>query len=123
MGSHHLVLADSLGSHSPLPNGTTTIPYYPGTRAAHVHDEDFMDTWSGMENIASGRYSADDYDFKKPKALLDTKQAQPAGHAQDNGEIYHWPGGHTEVSCCDNHAQVRIEQQQAQYARFGRNKL
>ena len=62
-GSHHLVLADDIGSHSPLPNGPSTIAYYPGTRAAHVHDEDFIDSWQGIEDIASGRYAADDYDL------------------------------------------------------------
>ncbi|MDR2990720.1 MAG: type VI secretion system tip protein VgrG [Burkholderiaceae bacterium] len=114
MGSHHLVLADDLGSHSPLPNGPTTIPYYPGTRSAHVHDEDFFDSWNALQNIASGKFAADDYDFKKPKALLDTKQTEPAGHAQDSWEIYHWPGGYTEVDDGNNYAQVRIEQQKAQ---------
>jgi uncharacterized protein involved in type VI secretion and phage assembly len=79
-GSHTLVLADDIGSHSPLPNGPSTIPYYSGDRAAHVHDQDFIDGWSFAEDIASGHFAADDYDFKKPKAILDTKQQQPAGH-------------------------------------------
>jgi type VI secretion system secreted protein VgrG len=113
-GSHKLVLADGIGSHSPLPNGPTTIPYYPGTRAAHVHDEDFMDGWESNEDIASGHFAADDYDFEKPKALLDTKQQQPAGHSQDSWEIYDWPGGYTQVGDGENYARVRIEQLKAE---------
>ena len=112
-GSHQLVLADGIGSYSPLPNGPTTIPYYPGTRAAHVHSEDFFDGWQAYEDIASGRFAADDYDFKKSRALLDTKQAQPAGHSQDSWEIYDWPGGYTEVGDGENYARVRIEQHKA----------
>ena len=113
-GSHKLVLGDGIGSHSPLPVGPSTHPYYPGTRAAHVHDEDFIDGWRALEDIASGHFAADDYDFKKPKALLDTKQQQPAGHPQDSREIYDWPGGYTEVGDGENYARVRIEQLKAE---------
>lgn len=113
-GSHTLVLADDIGSHSPLPNGPTAIPYYSGDRAAHVHDEDFIDGWSFMEDIASGHFEAGDYDFEKPKADLTTRQQQPAGHREDSREIYDWPGGYTDVGDGENYARIRIEQQQAQ---------
>jgi type VI secretion system secreted protein VgrG len=113
-GSHTLVLADGLGSHSPLPDGPTTIPYYPGNRATAVHDEDHLDRWAGHENIASGRYSANDYNFTKPRALLDTHQAQPAGHAFDSEEIYNWPGGYTEVGDGESYANARIQQLEAE---------
>ncbi|WP_205904771.1 type VI secretion system tip protein TssI/VgrG [Diaphorobacter sp. HDW4A] len=113
-GSHKLVLADDIGSHSPLPSGPSTITYYSGDRAAHVHDEDFIDGWSFAEDIASGHFAADDYDFEKPKAILDTKQQQPAGHTEDSRELYDWPGGYTETGDGENYARVRIEQQKAQ---------
>lgn len=88
MGNHKLVLADDIGSHSTLPNGPTTLPYYSGDRAAHVHSEDFIDGWTFMEDIASGHFEADDYDFQKPKADLTTRQQQPAGHIEDSRELY-----------------------------------
>ena len=113
-GSHHLILGDDIGSHSPLPQAPTTHPYYPGDRAAHVHDEDFIDSWNLVEDIASGRFATDDYDFQKPKALLDALQAQPAGHSLDDKEIYDWPGGYTDAGDGENYARVRIEQQKAQ---------
>ncbi len=112
-GSHTLVLADDIGSHTPLPNGPSTIPYYSGDRAAHVHDEDFLDGWSFAEDIASGHFEADDYDFEKPKADLTTRQQQPAGHREDSREVYDWPGGYTDVGDGENYARIRIEQQQA----------
>ncbi|WP_429018058.1 type VI secretion system Vgr family protein [Comamonas sp. 4034] len=113
-GSHKLVLADDIGSVSPLPNGPTTIAYYPNNRAAHVHDEDFIDGWVFAEDIASGNFAADDYDFEKPKAILDTRQQQPAGHSEDSREQYEWPGGYTESGDGENYARIRIEQQKAQ---------
>jgi len=113
MGSHSMVLADDIGSHSPLPNGPTTIPYYPSTRAAQVRDEDYIDDWLAVEDIASGRFAADDYDFTKPRALLDTHQAQPGGYSQDSWEVFNWPGGYTEMGDGQNYARVRIEQLEA----------
>ncbi|TDS81680.1 type VI secretion system tip protein TssI/VgrG [Comamonas sp. JUb58] len=113
-GSHTLVLADDIGSHTPLPQGTSTHPYYPGDRAAQVRDEDFVDSWAFAEDIASGHFAADDYDFERPRAILDTRQEQPAGHSEDSRERYDWPGGYTDVTDGENYARVRIEQQQAQ---------
>lgn len=66
------------------------------------------------EDIASGNFAADDYDFEKPKAILDTMQQMPAGHSEDSREQYEWPGGYTEFSDGDNYARIRIEQQKAQ---------
>ncbi|QNP47550.1 type VI secretion system Vgr family protein [Diaphorobacter aerolatus] len=113
-GSHTLVLADDIGSHGPLPNGPTTISYYPGNRAAHIHDADVVDDWRFAEDIASGHFVANDYDFEKPKALLETRQQQPAGHPEDSRELYDWPGGYTDAGDGENYARVRIEQQNAQ---------
>lgn len=114
MGSHSLVLGDDIGSHSPLPNGPTTIPFYSADRAAHIKDQDVIDIWNFAEDIASGYFTADDYDFTKPKAILDTRQAQPAGHTEDSREVYTWPGGYTDVGDGENYARIRIEQQKAQ---------
>ena len=114
MGNHTLVLADDIGSHSPLPNGPSAIPYYSGNRAAHVHDEDYIDAWSFAEDIASGKFEADDYDFEKPKTDLTTRQQQPAGHTEDSWEMFDWPGGYTEFGDGENYARIRIEQQKAQ---------
>ena len=114
MGSHKMILADDIGGHGPLPAGPSTIAYYPGNRAAHVHDQDYLDGWNATQDIASGKFAADDYDFTKPRALLDTRQSQPAGHSEDAYEVFAWPGGYTEIGDGQNYARVRIEQQKAE---------
>jgi type VI secretion system secreted protein VgrG len=114
-GSHKLVLADDIGSVSPLPNGPTTIPYYPNSRAAHVHSEDFVDAWVYAEDIASGSFTADDYDFEKPNAFLDTYQQQPAGHSEDSrSKCMNGPVATPSMADGENYARIRIEQQKAQ---------
>ncbi|WP_454907296.1 type VI secretion system Vgr family protein [Variovorax gossypii] len=109
-GSHQLVLCDGPDSHTPLPNGPVKVPYHAGVLAAQILEQDFIDSWSHAEDIASGNFAADDYDFKKPNAEIDTVRQQPAGHSRDNFEIYDWPGGYTELGDGENYARLRLEQ-------------
>ncbi|MET3496452.1 type VI secretion system Vgr family protein [Variovorax boronicumulans] len=110
-GSHQLVLCDGPGSHADLPAGPVKVPYHAGVLAAQILEQDFIDTWSHAEDIASGHFAADDYDFKKPNAEIDTLRRQPAGHSRDSYEMYDWPGGYTELGDGENYARLRLEQQ------------
>lgn len=112
-GSHKMVLCDGMTSHVALPDGPIKVPYHAGVLAAQVLEQDFIDTWSHSEDVASGHYASDDYDFKKPNAKIDSLHRQPAGHSQDSYEIYDWPGGYTESGDGENYARVRMEQQGA----------
>ena len=110
-GSHQLVLCDGPGSHAPLPAGPVKVPYHAGVLAAQILEQDFIDSWHHAEDIASGHFAADDYDFRKPHAEIDTLRRQPAGHSRDSYEIYDWPGGYTELGDGENYARLRLEQQ------------
>ncbi|MET3440044.1 type VI secretion system secreted protein VgrG [Variovorax paradoxus] len=112
-GSHSLVLCDAMDSHANLPAGPARIPYHAGVLAAQIPEQDFIDTLSHSEDIASGHFAADDYDFMKPNAEIDTLRQSPAGHSRDSYEMYEWPGGYTEVGDGENYARVRVEQQAA----------
>jgi type VI secretion system secreted protein VgrG len=109
-GSHQLVLCDGADSHTSLPAGPVKVPYHAGVLAAQILEQDFIDTWAHAEDIASGNFAADDYDFKKPNAEIDTVRQQPAGHSRDSFEIYDWPGGYTELGDGENYARLRLEQ-------------
>ncbi|WP_413762083.1 type VI secretion system Vgr family protein [Variovorax sp. Varisp41] len=110
-GSHQLVLCDGPGSHAPLPAGPVKVPYHAGVLAAQILEQDFIDSWHHAEDIASGHFAADDYDFRKPQAEIDTLRRQPAGHDHDSYERYDWPGGYTELGDGENYARLRLEQQ------------
>ncbi|WP_418128981.1 type VI secretion system Vgr family protein [Variovorax sp. 278MFTsu5.1] len=109
-GSHQLVLCDGADSHTELPAGPVRVPYHAGVLAAQILEQDFIDSWSHSEDIASGNFAADDYDFRKPNAEIDTVRQQPAGHSRDSFEIYDWPGGYTELADGENYARLRLEQ-------------
>ncbi len=112
-GAHTLVLCDAMDAHATLPYGTARIAYHAGVLAAQILEQDFIDSWSHGEDIASGHFAADDYDFTKPNAEIDTLRHRPAGHSHDSHEIYDWPGGYTEMADGENYARVRVEQQHA----------
>ncbi|WP_418117250.1 type VI secretion system Vgr family protein [Variovorax sp. 350MFTsu5.1] len=109
-GSHQLVLCDGADSHTDLSAGPVRVPYHAGVLAAQILEQDFIDSWSHSEDIASGNFAADDYDFRKPNAEIDTVRQQPAGHSRDSFEIYDWPGGYTELADGENYARLRLEQ-------------
>ncbi|ABM33905.1 type VI secretion system tip protein TssI/VgrG [Paracidovorax citrulli] len=108
-GQHTLTLADDIvASHQPLP-GAATIPFYPPEKSA-VADRENIHAWELHEEIHSGRFYNDDYDFKKPKADLANMRQMPPGHSHDAYETYEWPGGYTEFGDGEAYARVRLQE-------------
>ncbi|MDA8521084.1 type VI secretion system Vgr family protein [Acidovorax sp. NCPPB 4044] len=107
-GQHTLTLADDIvASHEPLA-GAAVIPFYPPEKAAAA-DRENIHAWELFEEIKSGRYYNDDYDFKKPRADLANMRQMPPGHSHDAHETYEWPGGYTEFGDGEAYARVRLQ--------------
>jgi type VI secretion system secreted protein VgrG len=115
MGSHKLVLADDISCHSPLP-GKRDIKYF-GLAAAGVADEEHFNSWQVLEEVNSGEYITDDYDFQKPRGDLKTRRKNPMGHSHDAWERYMWPGGYTEFGDGENYSGARLESLEAEHER------
>lgn len=116
MGQQTLVLADDLGSHDELP-GYATLPYIAHDRLA-LQDEPGIDQWRSAEEVRSGAYSIDDYDFKKPAAKLGQSLAHPMEHDHAQFEKYIWQGGYIEADQGTHYARIRLEAEQAEHARI-----
>lgn len=114
-GSHTLVLADDFSSHSPLP-GKPSIKYY-GIDAVTVADEEHFRSWQVLEDVNSGEYITDDYDFENPRADLKTKRKNPLGHTHDAWERYMWPGGYVNYGDGETYSVVRLESLEAEHER------
>jgi type VI secretion system secreted protein VgrG len=114
-GVHTLVLADDISCHSPLP-GKPTIKYY-GPAAAGVVEEEHFSSWQVLEEVSSGEYITDDYDFEKPRADLMTRRNKPMGHAHDAWERYTWPGGYVKYGEGENYAGARLESLESEHER------
>lgn len=106
-GVHTLTLVDDMSRHLPMPERPTII--YSGVGAAAVEREEHFDSWHLREEVDSGEYGSDDYDFMKPNANLKTANASPMGHAEDGRQRYEWPGGYIVHSDGDQYARVRME--------------
>lgn len=116
LGQQTLVLADELGSHDELP-GYATLPYISHDRLA-LQDEPGIDQWRSAEEVRSGVYSVDDYDFKKPGAKLGQSLAHEMEHDHAQFEKYIWQGGYIEADQGAHYARIRLEAEQAEHARI-----
>ena len=113
-GKHTLVLSDSYGAHAPLP-GHASIPYYPpsenAVREPHISD------WRTARSLQPGTYVQSAYDFRKPRANLETTATIGRDHAQADFEVFDYPGEYFERAEGDAYAQARIEEAHAGFER------
>lgn len=114
-GQHTLVLCDDMSAHSALPQ-KSSIKYI-GIDAAAVADEEHFNSWTVREEVDSGEYFSDDYDFEHPKADLKIKRTKPMGHSHDGYQKYVWPGGYVKHADGDSYADVRIDTLPAEHER------
>jgi type VI secretion system secreted protein VgrG len=110
-GAHRLILCDDNGNFTPAP-GCETLPYEPDSRVS-FKEGDFITAWRPMSMVRSGVYVQTDYDFTKPSADLMSKSAKPLGHAQDAGELYHYPGTYTDLGRGETLSALRLDEAQA----------
>ena len=109
MGRHTLVLCDDVSVLTPCPDGYGSIPYIPHDRVV-IADEECVDDVRSWQQVESGGYTADDYDFEKPAAELLKRRTQPAQHPHGDHAQYHWPGGYIDPGDGENYARVHLEE-------------
>jgi len=109
---HTLVLCDDASGHnSPAKK---KIHYFPPENQKR-RNEEHISEWRVSEEIQSGAFVHDDFDFEKPKAELKSTSTDAGGHEGDSQEVYDYPGNYIETSQGDQYARVRM---QALRARF-----
>lgn len=112
---HTLILADENSFHEPCP-GYDTLRFFPSEEFDRRDlDDDHVYDWQIGQQVQSGRYALNDYNFESPKANLEVRSAFPREHAHAEFEVYDYPGTYREVSDGDNYVRNRIEEVQAQH--------
>jgi type VI secretion system secreted protein VgrG len=114
-GRHTLVLSDAPSAHRPLP-GYESIPFIGPDRIA-IADEEHIAGWWPAQEIHSGRHELNDYDFKKPRADLLARRADPLGYSHDDLPVFEWPGGYVDGAQGERYSRVRLEELQAEHDR------
>ena len=111
-GKHTLHITDSISGHDEI--ATPNINYFPPSGNI-VRDEDYIQEWSITRNLQPGAYAHRDFDFKNPKANLESKLANPFDHDRSNYEIYDYPGEYVTAGEGSNYVRTRLEELHTQY--------
>ncbi len=111
-GKHTAVLSDSIGAHEASP-GYETIFYRPELNT--IVDLECISDWSKTAEVRTGKYTLNDFDFKKPRNSLFTSSRIVADHAVPNFEMYDFPGDYVDLADGEAYARIRIEELNANY--------
>ncbi len=114
-GKHTLVLADAYDSHAPAP-GYKNIPYYPPGEKLR-RERDHISDWSVSQQVQTGKYVLDDFDFERPKTDLQTRLAMSRRHPRSDFEVFDYPGAYLATADGDEYVKARLQELQAEYER------
>ncbi|MEM5429931.1 type VI secretion system Vgr family protein [Cupriavidus oxalaticus] len=93
-GKHRLVLSDGNGAFRRFASPAYhTLRWY---RSADRFDEEHLFDFQIVDQLVSGKWTANDYDFGKPRADLTVAIADPRDTAHADGKIREWPGTHAQ---------------------------
>lgn len=114
-GKHTLKLSDSISAHEPI--ATPDVPYYPPSQNVE-RDDDYIQDWFISRDLQPGAYSQRDFDFKNPKANLETKLSNPFNHDKSDFEIYDYPGEYVTAGEGNHYVRARLEELHTNYERM-----
>lgn len=108
---HVLVLVDDPSAFDPCPH-QATAEFLP---AKQVYDaSDFIEDWSREDELHTGTYAINDYNFKTPSTrLLASKDAVAVVGPSEQFELYDYPGEYETKSIGENLATLRIQETEA----------
>ncbi|WP_250491314.1 type VI secretion system Vgr family protein [Caballeronia sp. INML2] len=110
-GFHRMILVDQLGAHKPVESAAyQTISYFP---PGHRIDEEHIDYFRIDGSLQPGRWTTNDFDFKKPSAALIKQNELPQETSHNDLERYEWPGDFTDPSHGEQFARIRMEEVRA----------
>ena len=114
-GSHTLVLTDDIGTAEPFA-GYASIPFFTADRVVTAQEECISD-YQVAEEMSSGSYVTDDYNFTTPRTPLQNQRANPGSYPHGQYEVYDWLGGYSEHGESDHYSRTRLEELQSESER------
>ena len=113
---HDLVLADASSSHQPSV-GFETIPFDDDTE--HIVGEPAISQWHMRHEIQTGKLTLKDYNFTTPATdLKSTTAASTRSHAENEHEVYDYPGLYAVKADGDARATIRLGEAESRFGRF-----
>jgi len=118
-GNHKMILADSITSHSPVPN-LPKVPFHPA-QGNFVRQGERITEWYLTRQFRSGKFELNDYNYEKPNANLLSDAQASEKYARSNMERYDYPGMYKEQSVGERYAKIALEAEQAaDHRRYGK---
>ena len=109
-GKHTLVLADSSSADQPCPI-QSKVRYTHSAGA--VNSEDVITAWQIEQELRTGKYSLNDYNFKAPSANLLASETTVFEVDHNAGyEIYDYPGDYETQSDGSSTAKLRMQEEE-----------
>jgi len=110
-GKHTMVLADSGSVHQPCPKHPTV--HY-GLAAGTITAEDVITGWQMEQELRTGKYALNDYNFETPATnLLADEPTLVSVGGNSKYEIYDYPGEYINKSQGKALAGVRMQEEEA----------
>jgi len=111
-GSHMLVLADSRTSHKEIVD-LPKVPYVPWHGGGALRVQQHIYSWASDRKLRTGKVQLNDYDYLQPKKDLKAPKEANEKYAHSRLEIYDYHHKYDERDTGENHAQFRLEAEQA----------
>ncbi len=111
VGSHTLVLTDTIDNHSVIPGGERA--YKPVDSASQSGDERFWE-WHPERRLTTGAVRLTDYNFKTPQAAMEVERVGDAAYAEGQIESYDYPGDYLDQEQGKDVVGLRILQERGQ---------
>jgi type VI secretion system secreted protein VgrG len=112
-GKHVMVLADSLSSHTPIPelqkNG---LPFRPLTVDRNLSQQRLFE-WTSDRRFRTGKVTYNDYDYLAPGKSLKAEKKGEETYTHSEYEVYDYPGKYDRKDMGENFAKIRLQAEQA----------
>lgn len=109
-GKHTLKLIDSKASHQSL-SSPASLPFVPDQQQ-RTNLKDHVNSWLPAQQLLSGTYVLDEYDFKRPSAemLVTRKPDHIPAHEKAGYEVFDYPGDYGKSNQGEQYVGARIEE-------------
>ena len=110
-GKHTCVIADGNTAFQPLP-GVSTVKF-DETRGG-IREESKIHAWNKAQEIRSGKYSLEDWNFETPTTdLLVDQTTIVKVQGNDKLELYEYPGGYMQKGDGEGISKLRMQDEEA----------
>jgi type VI secretion system secreted protein VgrG len=111
--SHTMVIADSASAHKPCP-GQETAGY--NLVSGGIDEEDVIHSWNLEQELRSGKYTLNDYNFKTPSANLIATEPSVIDVGGNSGfELFDYPGEYAVRGDGTAFAKIRMQEEEASH--------